>query len=58
MPTPWHPPHNIGHALPLPVARAAARGYASICGRQRNHLITLAIFSGQFGRLKAMYSPE
>jgi hypothetical protein len=41
---------NIGHALPLPVARAAARGYASICGqvylrpgRQRNHLITLAI---------------
>jgi hypothetical protein len=26
--------------------------------RQRNRLITLAIFAGQFGRLKAMYSPE
>jgi hypothetical protein len=40
--------------------RVAASQFLFCLGqdRQRNHLMTLAIFVCQFGRLKAMYSPE
>ena len=47
------------HALPSKGLRyrQANRTALTTADRQRNHLIALAI-AGQFGRLKAMYSPE